>query len=211
MHSKLLGFYNYTVILTYIGVMAGFLGITVTIDGDIWMGLVCLMMAGICDMFDGAVASTKKRNADEKCFGIQIDSLSDLLCFGVLPAVILCCANEGSEFSYAVSAFYVLGALIRLAYFNVDEQNRQQVSDAARKYYYGLPVTTIALILPLLFMICDIAGKKRGLVGTAALAGTAVLFLLPFRIKKPEITGKIVLGICGILEFAFLVAGLGDV
>lgn len=211
MNGKLLGFYNYTVILTYIGAMAGFLGIIVTMDGDVWTGLVCLMLAGLCDMFDGAVASTRKRNADEKHFGIQIDSLSDLICFGVLPAVILYCVNRGSDISYAVSAFYVLGALIRLAYFNVDEQKRQQALDDARKYYYGLPVTMVAMILPLVFILCDIAGKKRGFAGTVALAVTGILFLLPFKIKKPEIAGKIALGICGVFEFVMLIVSLGDV
>ena len=50
--------------------------------------LICLMLAGVCDMFDGTIASTKKdRTRDERTFGIQIDSLSDIICFGVLPAV----------------------------------------------------------------------------------------------------------------------------
>ena len=46
------------------------------------------MLAGVCDMFDGKIARTMKRTKQEKRFGIQIDSLSDFLCFGVLPAMI---------------------------------------------------------------------------------------------------------------------------
>ena len=47
------------------------------------------MIAGLCDMFDGKIASTMERTRQEKRFGVQIDSLSDLICFGVLPALIV--------------------------------------------------------------------------------------------------------------------------
>jgi len=85
----MIGFYNYTVILTYIGTMFGFVGMTYAWSGNLKMSLICLMVAGLCDMFDGKIASTMERTKPEKRFGIQIDSLSDLICFGVLPAVIV--------------------------------------------------------------------------------------------------------------------------
>lgn len=94
LEQKLLGFYNYTVVLTYIGMLSGFTGIVYAFEENPFGAVACLMMAGFCDMFDGAVASTKQRTAQEKCFGIQIDSLSDLICFGVLPASIVYKANR---------------------------------------------------------------------------------------------------------------------
>ena len=84
----MLGFYNYTVILTYLGMLFGFYGIGSAMDGDVSRALLCLMAAGFCDMFDGKVASTMERTTQQKQFGIQIDSLADLICFGVLPGVI---------------------------------------------------------------------------------------------------------------------------
>ena len=86
--TGLIGFYNYTVVLTYIGMWIGFLGVMLAIKDRYVGSLICLMLAGVCDMFDGTIASTKKdRTRDERTFGIQIDSLSDIICFGVLPAV----------------------------------------------------------------------------------------------------------------------------
>ena len=85
----MIGFYNYTVILTYLGTLSGFLGITFAFNEKPLIALICLIFAGLCDMFDGKVASTKQRTQQEKRFGIQIDSLSDVICFGVLPAVIV--------------------------------------------------------------------------------------------------------------------------
>ena len=81
----MIGYYNYTVILTYIGTLFGFAGITYIWNGNLKMALFCLMCAGLCDMFDGRIASTMKRTKPEKRFSVQIDSLSDLVCFGILP------------------------------------------------------------------------------------------------------------------------------
>jgi len=49
----LLGVYNYTVVLTYFGMLVTYTGITLSLNGDLHSALVCLMIAGVCDMFDG--------------------------------------------------------------------------------------------------------------------------------------------------------------
>ena len=80
----MLGVYDYTVILTYISLMVSIGGMLFSLNGDCRMALVCLAISGLCDMFDGKVARTKKdRTEVEKRFGIQIDSLADIVCFGV--------------------------------------------------------------------------------------------------------------------------------
>ena len=84
----MIGVYDYTVILTYLSLVSGVVGIIVTVTGvghpDI--GIFFLMTSGILDAFDGRVARTKKdRTPEQKAYGIQIDSLSDLVAFGVLP------------------------------------------------------------------------------------------------------------------------------
>ena len=115
----LLGVYDYTVILTYSEMLTAYVGITRALHGDLHNALFCLMISGVCDMFDGKIASTKTdRTFTEKRFGVQIDSLSDLICFGALPAVIVYIASKGSDFGLFASSFYLLCALIRLAWFN---------------------------------------------------------------------------------------------
>lgn len=193
----MLGYYNYTVILTYIGMLSGFLGITFAMNGDVHSALICLMVAGFCDMFDGKIASTRKRTRAEKRFGIQIDSLSDLICFGVLPGVIICAYCEGSRVSALIAGFYTLCALIRLAWFNVDEEERQSEETGAREHYLGMPVTTVALLLPTLMAVDKLAGLPTGKIAPAALVVFAVLFLAPVRVKKPARIGKLVMLLLG--------------
>lgn len=56
----MLGVYDYTVILTYISLMVSIGGMLFSLNGDCRMALVCLAISGLCDMFDGKVARTKK-------------------------------------------------------------------------------------------------------------------------------------------------------
>ncbi len=87
-----LGFYDYTVVLTYISLGISVFGITRALEGDFKVAIFCLALSGLCDMFDGKIARTKKnRTEDEKNFGIQIDSFCDVVCFGIFPVMICYC------------------------------------------------------------------------------------------------------------------------
>ena len=194
----LLGFYNYTVILTYAGMLAGFFGIVCAATDNSFGALLCLMFSGLTDMFDGAVAATKERTQAEKNFGIQIDSFSDLICFGVLPAMIVFSVNK-SVTVMIICGLYVLSALIRLSFFNVDEQERQLTSSEQRELYYGMPVTLSALFIPVVFSAFSLArrGLDIALIVTIIMMGT--LFLLPIPLKKPKMPGKIGFIVVGLL------------
>lgn len=209
MKKGLLGYYDYTVILTYCGMLFAVTGIFCVLHGSFLPAAVFLMLAGVCDMFDGMVASTKCRTASEKCFGIQIDSLSDLISFGVFPGVFVYCLMDMTPAVGVISAVYVLCALIRLAYFNVTEEERQRITAECRKVYQGLPVTTIAVSLPALYILLNsgILHTKQYCVFLLVLS--AVGFLTPFQLKKPKIVGKIVLVFVGILEMVGLFILMG--
>ena len=185
----MLGVYNYTVILTYIGMLTGFTGITCAIHNDLKGALICLMIAGVCDMFDGKIASTMERTREEERFGIQIDSFSDLICFGVLPAMIVFTVSRG-HLRLAIPVLYTLCALIRLAWFNVDEEERQDQEAGRRKVYLGLPVTSAALILPVLAALGMKYRWPLQILLPLALLLTAAAFLTPFRLRKPALPGK---------------------
>ena len=198
--KKPLGYYNYTVILTYIGMLFAFAGILMSFAGNYLDSVILLMAAGICDMFDGSIASTRTRTDAEKRFGIQIDSLSDLISFGVMPAVFVFMITGRTLVAAFVSALYTLAALIRLAYFNVSEEDRQKATTEKRKYYNGVPVTTIAVLLPLAYLVQN----KFGIRGTAGyvlmLVVVGIGFISPVEIRKPNIVGKICLIIVGLTE-----------
>lgn len=209
MKKKLLGYYDYTVILTYCGMLFAFFGLLWVLGQDYWKAAVCLMLAGVCDMFDGAVASTKDRNRSEKRFGIQIDSLSDLVSFGVLPAVFVYMISDKNVLVGMVASLFVLCALIRLAYFNVMEEERQERTSESRKTYLGVPVTVIAVLLPAVYMLYDNRLCKNMIFFPLLLIVMGIGYLLPVEIKKPEIIGKIGIILLGILEVIGMLLFMG--
>ena len=202
----LIGYYNYTVVLTYIGAVTGFLGIVFVVRNQFFISMILMMVAGLCDMFDGAVASTKKdRTGQEKSFGVQIDSLSDLICFGVLPAVFLCGLSRGSLIYCIIAAVYVLCALIRLAFFNVDELDRISKTTSRREYILGLPVTMSSCIIPLFYSAARLLGINTAFSTGSIMVVISILFVVPVKMRKSTALGKVLFFILGIAEFVLLI------
>ena len=204
----MIGFYSYTVILTYLSLVFAMVGIDLSVIGVYQWSFICLMMCGICDTFDGMVARSKKnRTEEEKKFGIQIDSLCDLISFGVFPAILGYNLGLSSVGWLAIEILYVLAAVIRLAYFNVTEETRQQQTTEKRKYYQGLPVTTSAFILPFAFVAYYPTMDYLGYVifgldylyGTLMLI-TGILFVVDFKVPKLKGKGLIALGVLVVVE-----------
>lgn len=201
----MIGFYNYTVVPTYISLASSVLGLFFVLQGRPTWAIYCLMISGLCDMFDGKIARTRKRTEDEMNFGIQIDSLCDLVCFGVLPAMIGYAVGMTYLWQVPVMFLYILCALIRLGYFNVMEAKRQAETTEVRKSYEGLPVTTAALIIPLVYSFRKVLGTAFPLVYMAGLFIVAVLFISPFRVRKPGLRGMLLMGLLGVAEIIFVI------
>ena len=180
---RLIGVYDYTVILTYMSLVSAVIGMVLASNGRLTAAVICLVASGVCDMFDGMVARTKKnRTEDEKAFGIQLDSLCDVISFGVFPAFLCYCLGTD-------------GAVIRLAFFNVIEGKRQQTEGGSNKFYRGLPVTSISIIFPVVYIVGQFLPEAAFLVLLhIMLPVVAFLFVLDFSVKKPDwkkiLTGK---------------------
>ena len=185
---RLIGFYDYTVILTYISVISAVVGMIFAHQGSFGGAMLCLFLSGFCDAFDGTVARSKKnRTGDEKAFGIQLDSLCDVVSFGVAPAFACYCMGVNSVPGMVILCVYVVCAVIRLAFFNVQEAKRQQVEEGCNKYYRGLPVTSSAIIFPVFYLLRPLLPAKLFAVLLHVLCGLiAFLFVLDFRVKKPD-------------------------
>lgn len=207
----MVGIYNYTVLMTYFGVVSAVVGIGLAMYGRTSMAIVCLMISGFCDLFDGSIAKTRKRNEQEKKFGIQIDSLADMICFGVLPAAIGFSIGLTKWYEAAVLVLFVLAALIRLAYYNVTEDELQFNEKTSRQYYDGLPVTTVALLVPLIYTLRPVMKSGFLLLYVICLLMTAVAFLTKFKVRKLGLKGVIAAACCGAVVLVFLIIGWNTV
>lgn len=207
-----LGFYHYGVILTYMSVAAAVVGIYFSVGGNKeplpYIGVICLLISGVCDSFDGMVARTRKnRSKEDLMFGERIDSLSDLIAFGLAPTAIMFGMGINRWYFLPIFILYVLCALIRLAYFDVTEILRTEKEDyGKRKYYDGLPVTNAAVIIPACYLIATMfSNGSLGYVLTMLIGYiiVAFAFILKFRIPKVgfKTIMKILLGVAVILIF----------
>ncbi len=203
----MIGFYNYTVILTYIGLASAVTGIYFAMDGKhIIVSVIALLISGLCDMFDGKIARTMKQRTDaEKKFGIQIDSLCDMICFGLLPGAIGYAVGMNKLYHFFILIFFTLAAVIRLAYFNVMEEERQKKTKEVRRTYEGLPVTSVALIMPLLYGFRkNIGNDYFAEVYAVVMLLVAIAFITRFKIKKPQMKTMLIFVGIGALEFLWL-------
>ncbi len=203
----MVGYYNYTVILTYVGVISAVVGIGLSMYGHTSMAVVCLMISGFCDLFDGTIARTRKRTENEKKFGIQIDSLADLICFGILPVSIGFSIGMTHWFEAAALVVYVLAALIRLAYYNVTEEELEFCENAPRVFYDGLPVTMVAILVPLIYTLRPVMKSGFLFLYALCLLGTAAAYLIKFKVRKLGMRGMIAAAFCGVAVLALLIAG----
>ncbi len=220
----MLGFYDYTVWLTYLSLISAVIGIFVSQAGagHPYIAAIFLLFSGLCDAFDGIVARSKKdRTARQKQFGIQIDSLTDLVAFGVLPACIGAALFhstrilEPATFAEAlvgavpypvyvtVFVLYVLAAMIRLAYFNVIAEESSERGEAV-KHYIGLPVTSAALIFPAFLLLRHLMGHDIAIFYYGVMLLMAGLFISRFSIRKPGVRGVMIMVGLGALEFILI-------
>ena len=193
-------------ILTYISFASAMAGIFCASTTHLRWAVFFLAFSGLCDMFDGKIARTKKdRTEDEKSFGIQIDSLCDVVCFGVLPIVICFKLGMNHIYSMVILVLYGLAGLIRLAYFNVAEARRQSETEEARKYYQGLPITSMAIALPILFVVSPLFPSHGVflIILHIVVAAVGILFITDF--KMPKFSPKGIFLITAVVFAAVLV------
>jgi len=187
-----IGVYDYTVVLTYLSLFSASLGMIQAGEGRFTFAVLCLMFSGLCDAFDGVVArSKKKRTEEERSFGIQLDSLVDVVSFGILPAFLCHYMGVQGVLGFVLICFYLLCAVARLAFFNVLETTRQRTETGCCRSYRGLPVTSISILFPLLYLLRrPLSAETFTAVLYGMLPVMGFLFILDFCVPKVDI-GKL--------------------
>ncbi len=202
----MIGVYNYTVIATLVSAFLAVVGIRGVLDGNAFCAILCFMLSGLLDTFDGLIASTKKnRTQYQMKYGIQLDSLCDVIAFGVLPCFVGYGVGMKSWWYLPIFAIYLVGAVSRLAHFNVLEEERRKTTNERLKYYTGLPVTLSSVFLPVLCLLRYAFGDKFQYFFAIAMAIIGVLFISKIKIKKPSYKRVSILVVFCVLVFAAII------
>ena len=191
-----------SVLLTYLGVIFAvasiyfaFIKMAFAEGSYMRYSLVCLVLAGICDMFDGKVARMCKRTKEEKEFGIQIDSLADTVNFVLVPVIIMLSLGMTRIIDFVIYTLFVIFGISRLGYFNVHAD-----TDKAVSFYDGLPVTSTAIIYPVLGLLHGkIPEDVFCTIYIAATLITAILFVTKIKVPKFKGTAYVIIPILAII------------
>lgn len=149
-------------------IVSAVVGIGLSVAGyPFYGGVICLWVSGICDSFDGAVARTRKnRTVEDKMFGAKIDSLSDVIAFGVAPTLIGYGMGMTEWYFQIPFVLYVLCGVCRLAYYDIVEDLRIQQGETGRRTSCeGLPVTNAAIGVPIFYLVAIMFRNFDGLAG----------------------------------------------
>ena len=139
---------NFVNVPDYISIgnaLSGVLSIFMALDGQYLIAACLILLGAIFDLFDGRVA--RKLNMASE-FGVQLDSLCDVVSFVVAPAVFAFAVLDSAWYVNVLLAFYVVAGVLRLARYNVTG-----TTDGG-KYFEGVPVP-VSLVLPFLYFLFD--------------------------------------------------------
>lgn len=197
----MIGKWNKSVIATYAGMLLAVASIFLLMSGFYKAAMMCFMGAGICDLFDGTIARMCKRSEEEKNFGIQLDSLVDVVSFIVLPVVLIVKLAGFTWYAAVAAVLYSVFGIARLAYFNVCQEENED-KDSPIKYYTGMPVTYAALVFPIVYLLhLYFNTEVTALFMCIAMEIMAVLFILKIKFIKPGKKGYIFLMLLAIALF----------
>lgn len=126
--------------ITSIGLLAGFYSLISAINAHFELAALMIAVAFICDGLDGRIARASRTSSQ---FGIEYDSLSDVVAFGVAPAALAYtwALRPLGAFAIVISGLFVVCAALRLARFNV------QTASSDKRRFTGLPVPGAAAMI----------------------------------------------------------------
>ena len=177
-----IGEYGTFVYLTYFGTALSLVAMHFIIQGEMIWVMSCFIVSGLCDLFDGMVARSFDRTKAQEQFGIEIDTLCDMISFAALPAILLIVQGQFPLINLFLAIIYVIAAVTRLAYFN--RETKKNVSDRAT-YFRGVPVTYGALVFPVGYWVSEWL-KSGSFQYVLLLLAPLMAFLFIWDVKIPK-------------------------
>ncbi len=185
-------------ILTLAALCSGLTAIRFALQGEMRLAVIAIIVASIFDALDGRVA---RRLGVASRFGAELDSLSDFLCFGVTPALVLYLASlkDGGALGWVVTLMFPICSALRLARFNTALVSDTPPPAWTGSYFTGVPAPAGALLALIPLMVSfeiETAWPRHPLVeGTVlvAVGGLMVSRLPTYSFKKGRVPRHLVL------------------
>lgn len=177
--SSPIRFIHWCNLLSYASLGAWIMAVSAAVVGGSWAGAGgWIAVAALSDMYDGKFAGLFRRGSDQDAFGIQLDSLVDVVAFGAGPVVCVAALAspapgvQGGALRVA-ALFYLISTVTRLGFFNLVSHGTDQ--------FIGVPTTIAGLLWSTLFLV-----EPGSTAVTIGLLVTGALMVLPVPIPRPK-------------------------
>jgi len=185
-------------VLTLAALCSGLTAIRFALQGEMRLAVIAIIVAAIFDALDGRVA---RRLGVTSRFGAELDSLSDFLCFGVAPALVLYLASltHAGALGWVVTLMFPICSALRLARFNTALVSDTPPPVWTGSFFTGVPAPAGALLalMPLMLSFEIEAAWPRHAVlvglGLVIVGGLMVSRLPTFSFKKGRVPRHLVL------------------
>lgn len=165
-------------IITVLAICAGLSGIRLAFEQRFETAVVMVLVAAFLDGIDGRVARALKATSR---FGAQMDSLADIVNFGVAPALVIYAylLDTAGSLGWIAALLFVIACGLRLARFNVLDEDKAQHPAWESEYFVGVPAPAGAglVLLPVYLVFTGVA-TLGSIYGYAAAAFTVLVALL---------------------------------
>lgn len=188
-----IGVYNLANFVTLLGLASAVVA-CFSANTKLLLAVCMFLLSGLCDMFDGRIArGAGSRTRKEKLFGIQIDTVCDMVSFGIAPVIIAYSCGFNRWYDMAVYIIYAACAAIRLAYFNT--QAIEETPDLNMKAFTGVPVPFSCMVLPPLMIVKALINNDLAvnLIFDIVYLAVGIAFILNIKIKKLNIAQSVAL------------------
>jgi len=203
----IIGYYSIANAVTLFGLISALTSCFLAANGNFKFAIYMMFVACLCDTFDGKIARSKPNRTDaEKFYGVQLDSLCDVISFGVTPCFIAYSFGFDGWFDIIIYCIFVVCGATRLAYFNTLSNERP---GKMMKTFRGVPIPMSTMVITVLFLLTTfIPATVTVWFFRIFLLGLAIGFVLNIRIKKPTMKkGAILLGAQMLILVILLIAG----
>lgn len=178
-------------VITLTGLSLGLSSIRFALESDFNLAIVCILLAGICDILDGMLARHLNSESD---LGAQLDSLSDFLSFGIAPGILIYMSifNQDSRIGAFAALAFIIFSCLRLALFNVRLEQSNSSDGKPEHFFNGIPTPmgAILIMLPLThsYMGYDWAYENLNFVAgyIILISGLLVSRIPTFSIKRKQ-------------------------
>ncbi|MEG8099188.1 CDP-diacylglycerol--serine O-phosphatidyltransferase [Candidatus Liberibacter brunswickensis] len=202
-------------LVTILAICSGFSGIGSALEGNYETAVCMVLVAAFLDGIDGRIARLMKATSK---FGAQMDSIADVINFGVAPSLVtyIVVLHKANTFGWSISLMYTIAISLRLARFNIMNEcdHKESWQD---EYFVGVPAPLGAILLMLPLYINFLGFKISVMYGYgSAIYAMIISFLLCSRLpiwsgKKINVRFVLPIVLCSVAYIAFMIHFLWEI